>query len=382
MATRVSAARGENHSKGGRGGPVEGGWYEGALQAMAGGVDLSKLDGRGVEQVLSRARRFGLAAPVCQRLPAVGVVVRERLRLTAQMALVREATLEVARLFGGLKCLILKGYPLASVLFGEGSLERVSADVDVLVLPGDREEACARLRLAGYVPAADEAPREWAYNQHAWRHHTTGVLVELHWAVGFPELPHLGVGRCLLEAEVVELRGVEVGVPSATWGMVQLAVHLQQHLGFARGLLDLAAYVDAFGDEATFFKEVEALARGCGVWGVVSWGLRALEVLVGRKGAFEGLERGGAVEAWARLSAESARGCLTGEAPGRWGGTVAAVMPEVGSVPAILLRAATMLVLDRPAMRLRGALYATLLGPHEAGRVLSKAGLGRWLGPG
>ncbi|RVU45749.1 hypothetical protein EA187_08270 [Lujinxingia sediminis] len=381
MRTRVSAARGENHSAGVMGGSEKGGWYEGALRAMAGGVNLGLLDARGAEQVLERARRFGLEAPVCQRLPAVGAVAKERLRLAAQMALVRETMLDVVRVFEGFKCLVLKGYPLASVLFGEGSLERVSADVDVLVLPGDREEACARLRLAGYVPAVDEAPREWAYNQHAWRHQRTGVLVEVHWAVGFPELPHLGVGRCLLDAESVVLRGVEVGMASAAWGMVQLSVHLQQHLGFARGLLDLAAYVDVYG-EAFVAREVEVLARGLGVWGVVSWGLRALEVLVWREGAFEGIERGGAVEMWARLSAESARECLVGEAPGRWGGTIAAVMPEVGSVEAIAMRAATMLVLDRPAMRLRGALYATLLGPHEVGRRLSRAGLERWLGPG
>lgn len=381
MTTSVSAAGGENHSTGAHSGARDGGWYEGALGAMASGVDLAMLDARGAEQVLWRAQRFGLVAPVCQRLPAVGAVAKERLRVTAQMALVRETTLDVARVFDGVKCLVLKGYPLSVSLFGEGSRERVSADVDVLVLPGDREEVCGRLRLAGYVPAADEAPREWAYNQHAWRHQTTGVLVEVHWAVGFPELPHLGVGRCLRASETMILRGVKVGVPSAAWAMVQLAVHLQQHLGFARGLLDLAACVDRYG-EAFVSGEVEALARELGVWGVVSWGLGALERLVGRKGAFEGLERGGAVEAWARLSAESARGCLVGESPGRWGGTIAAVMPEVGPLGAIMLRAATMLVLDRPSMRLRGALYATLLGPHEVGRRLSQAGLERWLGPG
>src|SRR5690554_5761564 len=277
MATRVSAKAGGNHSEG----AVNRGWYESALRAMAGGVELSKLDVRGAEQVLSRARRFGLSAPVCATLPAVGSVARERLRLGAQAALVRETTLDVVTVLSGVKCLILKGYPLASMLFEEGALQRVSADVDVLVLPGDREEVARRLRRAGYAPASAEAPREWAYNQHAWRHSGTGVVVEVHWAVGFPELPHLGVGRCLMEADTMMLRGVEVAVPGRAWGVLQLSVHLQQHLGFARGLLDLAAYMDVAGDA---LPATEVLARGAGVWGVVSWGLRALELLVGREG--------------------------------------------------------------------------------------------------
>ncbi|RAL21264.1 hypothetical protein DL240_14150 [Lujinxingia litoralis] len=357
------------------------GWYEGALRAMAGGVALEKLDERGAEGVLSRARRFGLEAPVCAVLPAVGAVSRERLRLAAQAALVRETTLEVVEALKGLSFLILKGAPLAALLFGEDARCRVSADVDVLVLPGDREEVSRRLRQRGYAPAREEAPREWAYNQHAWCHRRTGVMVEVHWAVGFPELPHLSVGRCLQQARRRRLWGQEVPVPAESWAGLQLAMHLQQHLGFARGLLDLGAYLDRY-PQVWAAGELENLARTAGLWGVVCWGIRALELLVERH-SLAPVPRGvGAVEVLARVSAAAARGALVGEAPGRLRGAVAAVMPEVGPAAALMMRAATMAALDTPKLRARGMVHATLLGPHELGRGLDRLGAWRWVGPG
>lgn len=96
----------------------------------------------------------------------------------------------------GIKVRVLKGAAVAMLAFGRLGL-RFNHDIDILVAPADVARTAEILGAAGYrrtEPAADvpEAQlRRWLRDRKdmAYRHETSGTLVELHWRLF--DNPHL-----------------------------------------------------------------------------------------------------------------------------------------------------------------------------------------------
>ncbi|HLZ67503.1 MAG TPA: nucleotidyltransferase family protein [Aliidongia sp.] len=130
--------------------------------------------------------RAGIAMPtdVVQKLKTdAGRVARANLVLCAE-------TVRLQRLFGeaGLACAFLKGAAVAALAYDDIGI-RHAKDIDMIVADADLAAASDLLIAAGYrrtSPPGAISPTQLAlWRRHgkdmAWRHHGSGIELELHW---------------------------------------------------------------------------------------------------------------------------------------------------------------------------------------------------------
>lgn len=320
-----------------------------------------------------------LGAPgVPETLRAVGLgsflLSQDRQKAAILYALLRRELAEIQALFEekGIPLVLLKGEPLETLLY-QGRYRRGTGDLDLLVLPGDREAAGECLGMLGYEALDAEGPRMWSHNQEAFRHPDRGFLVEVHWAVAEPRVGQLPVGVIIEEAQPFEFEnGLIVQVQRPDHLLLHLALHYHHHMGFARGLLDLAAWENAFGQgEEKWGLNARALARERGIEGLLDWPAWTIRVLTGKAVSF-GAEK---PAPWAlglgELSAWAMRGYLDSKEHWALRATLVEVMPRMEVCPTVLLQTLTMGAVDSGG-RLEALLWPILRGPHWIGRWTAK----------
>ena len=304
---------------------------------------------------------FGAAA--AHRAPPDLLRRRQQLALAAALRR-REAQHLVSSLASaGLQVALLKGEALDMMLFGGRHL-RLSGDIDLLVHRDERDEAVQLLEAQGYKRLRPLWERQ---KDLPLRHPERGVLVELHWAVAAPNVPAPPVGGLLARRVWVAMG--DGGRSAQTLGpadhLLVLALHFHSHCGWARPLVDIAAWLDRFGADAQMQKEVLTRAQEHDMHGVLAWPLCALEALgIHVPEALRRPSASLASEALGRWIALGYRGALLGEAP-----AVAAWWPEPKTsllpLQQQLHRLPRALVLDKRSMGLRLVLDPLLLNKHQ-----------------
>lgn len=319
------------------------------------------------------ARALALAAIVGDGQPEKDWAVAARRRVALRHALLRAALGQITDVLAGdIPHIVLKGEALAKMLYGDAS-RRSSTDIDLLVLPGDYEEVRRRLIAIGFVPVQEEGPRKWAYNQEALRHSTHGAIVEIHWMLAFPALPAMSPGPLFDTRQPFELGpGLVVDVLRGDWMGIHLALHFHQHMGFAKGLLDMAAWCDTVAptlERATFLE----MARKLKLQGVVQWPLHTLALLVGERPPMyvDGVDQ--TVKVWAQVSAWALRDCISRDFDGGVQDSLASLNPTISPAVGVPLRALSMAVVDgAPPAKFGACLRPLLQGPHRMGRVIRR----------
>lgn len=254
---------------------------------------------------------------------------------------------ELSQVSPAVPVILLKGQALGELLYGKGS-ERATGDLDLLVLPGDREAVQRVLWRLGYERLGSP-PRMWVHNQEPYRHPDTGVIVEVHWSLAEAYVPAPAVGAAMERRMKHRMAGepdLEVNVLPPDLMGLHLALHFHHHLGHRRGLEDMQGWWRRFGDTFWWTKAREE-SRIWGMEEILLWPLMIL-------GSVKPAGRAGlAAKLW-RL------GALTGQI-GPYG-------PFIHGAPAVLLRAALMGLSDPPV---RGIAQPILRGPHRVGRTLA-----------
>lgn len=305
---------------------------------------------------------------------AAGDAARRRLHLCK--ALLRAAMTEIDGAIGdGAPWILLKGEPLERVLFG-GELARSTSDIDLLVLPGDLDFARRRLTDLGYEPVRGDAPRMWAHNQQAWIHRRHNVVVEIHWSPALPGTPTLPLLELFDTSVALQLSpDLTVRTLRPDWLLLHLALHFHHHVGFAKGLLDIAGWCDRFGptcDEQALLQK----ARSHGLHGLLQWPLHSLYQLTGQKPPLFDDDVDTAVRAWAAASTRAMERCLQREPRTQLEASLVAVMTGLDAWRGVPLQALSMLTLDGWPRKMTGFCRPFILGPHRIGRQVDR--LARW----
>ncbi len=183
-------------------------------------------------------------------------------------------TTEIAPALGDIPWVLLKGEPLGEILYGCGAA-RPTGDLDLLVLPGDVDEAHCRLKAAGLVDLGGP-PRMWIHNQRALLHRPSRAIVELHWALAELIVPQPPVGFVVKRAEPFPLTpDFHVKVLPNPLLLLHLALHFHHHLGHPRGLRDIQDWWARFGHSRASHEAFE-LADRFGMRGILEWPLAIL----------------------------------------------------------------------------------------------------------
>lgn len=309
---------------------------------------------------------------------APGWAGEQRRQIALRHAMFRAAMVGLMEVLGGdIRYVLLKGEPLARTLYDDPSL-RSSTDLDLLVLPGDYEEVRRRLIDLGYVPKRPEGPRMWAFNQEEFRHGVHGAAVEIHWMLALPALPRMSLLPIFETRQSFALDDdLEVFVLRSDWMGIHLALHFQQHTGFAKGLLDIAAWCDriACGLERRAFLEKTRRLR---LEGLMQWPLHTIERLCGERPPMYVADVDRTVRTWAAISAFALRDCLSRKFTGGVRDSLAALNPTVGPELSVPIHALTMAVVDGGASdKMRSVAKPILDGPHFVGRAMRRWGVMR-----
>ena len=286
-------------------------------------------------------------------------------------AVLRQALRRIDDAFGDLSYILLKGEPLERLLFDEYT--RCTGDIDLLVLPGDIEACRRHLEALGYRRKRDEPPRMWAHNQEPWVHDNHGVVVELHWSTSLPGTPALPLADLFSTRVPFEFDdALCVDVLREDWLFFHLVLHFHHHQGFAKGLVDIAAWCDRYGADVDADAMLER-ARSLGMFGFVQWPLHTLAILTGATPPLYRDDVDMPTRMWAVATARALRDCLSTPPGGDLEATLVAIMPRVGTLGAVSLQALTMLNLDDWPSRLRGVLRRSIMGPHRLGGFLDRS---------
>lgn len=178
------------------------------------------------------------------------------------------------------RVLILKGEPMAVQLY-DNSYARRSGDVDVLCAPEDVERIWHVLTERGYRGLYDEKPRPWLYNQWAVAQGQGQRVIEVHWKLSAPEIGEPSFDDLYNRSETLDVGGRDVRVLCPGDQLLQVCYHFHHHMGFFKGLIDVAAWWDRFGDRPEVLREVFERASEHGVLRIVHWPLDVLERISG-----------------------------------------------------------------------------------------------------
>jgi hypothetical protein len=296
-----------------------------------------------------------------------------------RLAVHRRELDELAEALDGLPWIALKGEPLSVQLYRATGL-RDATDVDVLVAPGDLEEAVERLRGADFEGGVDDVDQKTSHKV-VMRPVGGGLPVEVHWRVARPLIPAPDTRELLERREHVEMplgedETCEVPVLAPDDLLMQLAYHFHQHHGTLKGLADITAWLDRYGSERALSVR-HGLRHRYGAAGLLDWALDALDLLTGARigpGSDDPF-----VMMWARWSArmierryrglEATPEVSSGETAGGL-----AMVDRLRQVARRLLDAGRgamgMLALDRWEDKVVACARAGVLRPHRVGRLL------------
>ena len=169
---------------------------------------------------------------------------------------------------------VLKGLPLARELYADPS-RRQSGDIDLLTRRSDLDSMRHELEQIGYratSPIDSDANRELELV-----HEDTGLLIDLHWRIAFPWVPSPSTTKLISSRTAVRIAGRSIPVLSRPNRLVNLFLHFHDHVGFVKGLLDIAAFLDVHGPES--LDEAMPVLDECGLIGVASWPLEVFKRL-------------------------------------------------------------------------------------------------------
>jgi len=143
-----------------------------------------------------------------------------------------------------IRCIVLKGPSLTRWLYEEEA--RQSTDVDLLVSPGDFEQAETCLSKSGYkLLSLEGIPYDRPWNAHGWQG-PRGIPVDLHRELIGVEAPAGEAWRVLKAETTTERMGetwLEVLAPGAR--CLHLALHAAQHgIRYEKALSDLERALD------------------------------------------------------------------------------------------------------------------------------------------
>lgn len=216
--------------------------------------------------------------PLHQRIRAlVGTTPspKERLQNRMRAAYVRASIREVIQ--GDVfDYVLLKGEPLAQELYGSSEL-RSTSDIDLLVRPDLVEPLGERLMSKGWTPKLPL--RRLSTNQWVF-FHPERAIVEIHWRLASPGLPAPSTGQLIREAVGHSLDDLTIPVLSPPWALIHLSYHFLQHGGFAKGLVDIAAWLDRYAEQVDP-TEVQQRATAIGVTPMMRWPMKVIERLTG-----------------------------------------------------------------------------------------------------
>jgi hypothetical protein len=204
-------------------------------------------------------------------VPQEVAVAANNLRVDAATAEVLPA-LEAA----GARTLLLKGATIARWLYPDGQPRRRYTDVDVLVAPGDDDEAAAALRRLGYAPEVDEAsmPSWWREHAVAWRRADDPVDIDVH-----ATIVGVGASRARLwealaaDAVTIDVAGAVVRAPALPARALHLALHAAQDARENARAIEEVALAVRSADEP-LWRAAAALAADLDAMGALAAGLR------------------------------------------------------------------------------------------------------------
>jgi len=177
------------------------------------------------------------AAGVRLAVPAAFQLGRRADHLVKKNAALAAESAAFQKLFdaAGMPAMVLKGAALARLAYGDAAIKEAQ-DIDLLILPDHAEAAIAMLEARGYrlispVPEVALGPAQRRAliqyrNEASMYHVTTGIPVDLHWALtdgpGF--LPGVDAAST---GQLVDIGNA--GAPVRTLGREDLFVYLAVH---------------------------------------------------------------------------------------------------------------------------------------------------------
>lgn len=295
---------------------------------------------------------------------------QEQRRIAKQRLLIRATTAQViSHLEGKAAHIVLKGEPLAQELFPDPMM-RVSSDIDLLVLPGDLEYVAGLVAELGFI-----AQQPWSAahlsttNQWLFIHQEHGTALELHWHVASPALPELPLPRLFDSRRQLALdQHQSAPVLDPGWQFIHLALHFHQHRGFARGLVDLAAWLDVHGESIDQQLIIERASQA-GLHGIIQWPLHTMARLLFEQPPLFAAQVDQSVTLWSKLSERALRGAMLRPSPGPWTRSLQEVRSPLPTPAGVALRCALASLVDGgPAQKANYMLRPLWKGPHRYGR--------------
>jgi Uncharacterised nucleotidyltransferase len=252
---------------------------------------LEGVDWPALVELARRNRVAALAQAALAGRPETPETARRELLALARRSFVEttltaQALKDLAPLLKPMAWALLRGPVLGVGLYGDLML-RPYGDLDVLVAPGQVDEALRALATIGFaLPASSLDARYYrAYHLHLAlaRPGPAGPLsVELHWAIDHPfSLTTVDVAGLLTRVQTIQVEGAAVPVPAPDDLILTLALHTLKHavrlpywveIGQVEqvaqeesllALLDVALAAQHAGPELDW----EALARRAAEWG-------------------------------------------------------------------------------------------------------------------
>lgn len=256
---------------------------------------------------------------------------------------------------------VLKGEALSQLIYDDG-LARRSGDVDLLMRLEDVPQAGELLLGMGYQPMYRDRVEPWLYDQWAWVHPETAMVVELHWAICAPPWPAPSTQALIAEAEPIALRGIsQIKTLNAAASGLHVALHFAHHGGHLKGLLDVAGWWDRFGGDAQIVEAMWALARSAGVSGALMWPLEALGALMGR--SLVG-QRRASMQALGLWTAGCVCGALLGADAVRGSAALAFKTQQTLQAQVMLWQMVGALILDDPMYRVKAMGFVWFRSPQ------------------
>lgn len=299
---------------------------------------------------------------------------QEQRLIAKRRLLIRAVTAQVTdHLAGKAAHVVLKGEPLAQELYPDPMM-RVSGDVDLLVLPGDLEYVEELLAQIDFFPLQPWSRARLATNnQWVFVHKEHETPLELHWRLALPALPDLPIPSLFETRRLVHMdRRWAAPVLDPAWQFIHLALHFHHHMGFARGLLDLASWLDVHGH--TIEPEVVfERAASAGLSGIIQWPLHTLARHQGEIPPLYKEEIDRTVHLWSGLSERALRDCMIRRSPSPWERALQEVQNPLPTSGSMVLRCAQASLVDGGVLRKANHMIRPLLmGPHRYGRWLSR----------